>query len=272
MELSKFWRRVEFPKIPIKIKNCKTFCETQTARRLKGIVQPPTKPIPNQIKSYYVSGTEIFWRRYTEIYRHLLSKCFENTVLELQEMVQCKCFFSRETETCLLENIKKLPTALVYKQLYLWEAILQGGYSESSFTQSLFSFATALIFSYVQRNRGTYYSNLLYDTRWKLHRIDYLPYSPDRKLCCSPFFSWKLWGFRKKLVQEFVKLWEKKRLLWGIEKNGEIDKSSPSEVFLEKVVLEIWSKFTVEQPSRSVISIKLLWNFIEITLRHGVFM
>ena len=46
-------------------------------------------------------------------------------------------------------------------------------------------------------------------------------------------------------------------------------KSSPSEVFLEKGVLKICSKFTGEHPCRSVISMKLQSNFIEITFRHG---
>ena len=41
------------------------------------------------------------------------------------------------------------------------------------------------------------------------------------------------------------------------------------EVFLGKGGLKICSKFTGEHPCRSVISIKLLCNFIEITLRHG---
>ena len=48
-------------------------------------------------------------------------------------------------------------------------------------------------------------------------------------------------------------------------------KSSHSEVFLEKGVLKICSKFTGEHPYRSAISIKLLCNFIEITLRQGCF-
>ena len=52
---------------------------------------PPT--FPQQIKSYYFSGTKIFLRSYTEIYRHLFSKRFKNVVLGRQEMVQCKCFF-----------------------------------------------------------------------------------------------------------------------------------------------------------------------------------
>ena len=46
-------------------------------------------------------------------------------------------------------------------------------------------------------------------------------------------------------------------------------RSSPPEVFLGKGVLKISSKYTRENPCRSVILIKLLCNFIEITLRHG---
>ena len=46
-------------------------------------------------------------------------------------------------------------------------------------------------------------------------------------------------------------------------------RNSPPEVFLEKGVLKICSKLTGEHPCLSVISIKLLCNFIEITLRHG---
>ena len=46
-------------------------------------------------------------------------------------------------------------------------------------------------------------------------------------------------------------------------------KRSHLEVFLQKDVLKICIKFTGERPCRSVISIKLLCNFSEITLRHG---
>ena len=46
-------------------------------------------------------------------------------------------------------------------------------------------------------------------------------------------------------------------------------RSSRSEMFLEKGVLKICRKFTGEHPCRSVISIKLQSNFIEITLQHG---
>ena len=47
------------------------------------------------------------------------------------------------------------------------------------------------------------------------------------------------------------------------------DRSSCSEVLLVKGVLKICSKFTGEGPCRSVISVKLLCNSIEIALRHG---
>ena len=46
-------------------------------------------------------------------------------------------------------------------------------------------------------------------------------------------------------------------------------RSSCLEVFLGKGVLKICSKFTGERPCRSVISIRLLCNFIETALRHG---
>ena len=46
-------------------------------------------------------------------------------------------------------------------------------------------------------------------------------------------------------------------------------RSSPQEVFLGKGVLKICSKFTGDYPCRSVISIELQSNFIEITLRRG---
>ena len=45
-------------------------------------------------------------------------------------------------------------------------------------------------------------------------------------------------------------------------------RNSHPEVFLGKVLLKICSKFTGDHPCRSVISIKLLCSFTEITLRH----
>ena len=107
MEVSKCWKMLEFQKIPIKMKNSETFYEAQTASCLREIIQPSPNPQPtsHQIKSYYVFGAKIFLRRYTDMYRHLLSKCFKNAVLWCQEMVQPKCFFWHQTETYLLENL-----------------------------------------------------------------------------------------------------------------------------------------------------------------------
>ena len=50
-----------------------------------------------------------------------------------------------------------------------------------------------------------------------------------------------------------------------------IDRSRPLEVFSGKNVLQICGTFTGEHPCRSVISIKVLCNFIEITLRLSCF-
>ena len=47
------------------------------------------------------------------------------------------------------------------------------------------------------------------------------------------------------------------------------DRSSSSEVFLRKSVLQICRKFIGEYPCRSAISIKLQKNFTEIALGHG---
>ena len=56
MKVSKYCKIVEFRKISIKMKNCETFYETQTASHLKEIIQslpippppppPPPPPIP----------------------------------------------------------------------------------------------------------------------------------------------------------------------------------------------------------------------------------
>ena len=50
--------------------------------------------------------------------------------------------------------------------------------------------------------------------------------------------------------------------------HGRTYRSSPQEVYLGKSVWKICSKFTGEDPCRSVISTKLLWTFIEIALRE----
>ena len=64
---------------------------------LKHLTRPKRKIVrsPQQIKASHVSGTYIFLPRYTEIYRHLFSKCFENVLFRKRkgaEKVHCKCY------------------------------------------------------------------------------------------------------------------------------------------------------------------------------------
>ena len=72
-------------------------------------------------------------------------------------------------------------------------------------------------------------------------------------------------------IENFFALVTKTLRKQVIEENivRETRRSSRPEVFLGKGVLEICSKFTGEHPCRSAISIKLLCNFIKMTLRHG---
>ena len=67
--------------------------------RLKEIIQPP--PTPHTTRWNLASSLKQKVR-YTEIYRHLLLKCFSEVVLGRQEMVQCKNFSWHQTETYIL--------------------------------------------------------------------------------------------------------------------------------------------------------------------------
>ena len=87
------------------MKNSKTFYEAQTADRFKKIIQPPPNRFPTDKILLRLWRTNIFLRRYTEMYRNLLSKRFKSVVLERQEMMQCKCYSWHQTETFLLENL-----------------------------------------------------------------------------------------------------------------------------------------------------------------------
>ena len=70
----------------------------------------------------------------------------------------------------------------------------------------------------------------------------------------------KLWLKRKIFPLTGLRLFNVcKKIFWKWENQ----KQTP------RGVLKIWSKFKGEHPCQSLSSIKLLWNFIEITLRHG---
>ena len=79
MKVSKCWNIAEFPKLLIKTENVETFYEDQTMSRLQEDV-PPTTP------------DKSFLRRYTGIYRHLISQCFKDTDFGRLEMVQADVF------------------------------------------------------------------------------------------------------------------------------------------------------------------------------------
>ena len=79
------------------------------------------------------------------------------------------------------------------------------------------------------------------------------------KCQCFKFF------FRKKLGFESLK--NKSEVQWTLVLA--LLRSCHQGVFLRKGVLKICCKFTGEHPCRSVISIKLLCNFIDIAIRHG---
>ena len=73
MEVPKCSKIVEFPKIFIKMKNCKTFYEAQTASHLKEIIQlSPNLPAPDKILL-------LLWNKnfLTEIYRNIQTFAFK---------------------------------------------------------------------------------------------------------------------------------------------------------------------------------------------------
>ena len=87
MEVSKCWKIVEFTKISIKMKNCKTFYEAQKTSRVNEIIQLPSNPPPSD-----KILLPLFLRRYTEINGHLLSKCFKNAVLGVKKRWSANVF------------------------------------------------------------------------------------------------------------------------------------------------------------------------------------
>ena len=91
MEVSKYWKIVEFPKISIKIKNVKYFKRPKQRSALSKLFSlSHALPLPPSLPNHK--------NIYTEIYRHLLPKCFKNVVLGCQKMVRCKCFFWQQTK------------------------------------------------------------------------------------------------------------------------------------------------------------------------------
>ena len=98
------------------MKNCEKFSETQTASHLKEIIQPAfPQPNPQQTISYYVFGRKIFLWKYTEVYRHLFSKCFKNAVLDVKNYA-LQMFFLKPNRNMLAGKFVKSERLLAVLQ------------------------------------------------------------------------------------------------------------------------------------------------------------
>ena len=101
---------------------------------------------------------------------------------------------------------------IILGQLCLQKSILQGGYSELSFTQ-LFLFITATIFSCAHSEKQEdFYRSLIYKNYCK---------SYSKLIICHILLKWNYavhFCFLKT-----VKLWGNKRLLWGSEERCETE-------------------------------------------------
>ena len=87
---------MNFQKFQLKLKMLRHFNISNSNLPEGNCSAPP--PPPQQIKASYVSGTKMFERRFTGMYRHLFSKSSENAFLKHLEMVQCKCFSWHQPE------------------------------------------------------------------------------------------------------------------------------------------------------------------------------
>ena len=84
-------------------------------------------------------------------------------------------------------------------------------------------------------------------------------------------FKWGIVGSRFTLILHISLLFEIFQISLVIKNHSisTFSRSSRTEVFLAKGVVNICTRFTGEHPCRSVIWIKLICNFIEIILQHG---
>ena len=80
---------------------------------------------------------------------------------------------------------------------------------------------------------------------------------------CQSKVSRNMWSFKTEVC------YVKSRALLYCFINDVRNKSSPPEVLIGKGFLKIYSKITGKRPFQSASSVKLLCNFIEMTLWHG---
>ena len=112
---------VEFLKVSIKMKNCKTFYEGQTVSRVKQIIQPLHHLSPKPDKILLRLWNKKFLTEYTERYRHLLLKCFQNAVLGRQGRCSTNVFFDTkqknvDSKTCKMRKVFSCVATAYYFQ------------------------------------------------------------------------------------------------------------------------------------------------------------
>ena len=114
----KFQRFNTLDRFSVKIKNWKTARSKQRAALRKFFSFPPTHPSPNTILLRLWNKNFI-----TQIYRNKQAFTFKafqecGSCASRKEIMQCKCYFLRQIETCLLENLEnKKGFWLLWEQL-----------------------------------------------------------------------------------------------------------------------------------------------------------
>ena len=124
--------------------------------------------------------------------------------------------FRKLLRGCFLENFLRYLMAALCLEDYISSSLL---WLELYRVISLRCCADFFLCSEEQR---AYYSSLLYNGLQKLFTIDHLPYSSDKKSCCSllPLENCEI---LEKIITHIVKLWEKKKLPLAKEKRCEIE-------------------------------------------------
>ena len=124
-------------------------------------------------------------------------------------------------------------------------------------------------YDYTSIKDAHFYIRVIVDLRGLTDVSSWDPFWKNSKISNSKIIPGKL--SRKNFVVSFILKMqgqEIQRCIYDPDKHPWYRSSHP-EVFLRKDVLKICSKFTIEHLCRSVISIKLRSNFIEVALRYG---
>ena len=113
------------------------------------------------------------------------------------------------------------------------------------------------------REKDTYLGN------FTIIKKEYVPFF-CKSIVLSHDKSYFYWSSKIQVPQPIIQVTRQNNRSDAVQKLRfkKLRRSHP-EMFFGRVALKICSKFTGEHPYRSPISIKLLFNFIEIALQHG---